>query len=342
VVLARPHGYDASTFWSQELSRRPTNLGCPASVRRNVADVRTADDSWDIVTGVGATALAVASMRAIEARKPEPIARDDYAQHFVAATAQQAPIFTEMLNDPAIAAEADVAVFSSYVGARTRYFDDFFTQAGAAGIRQAVILAAGLDVRGYRRGWVPGTSLYELDLPKVLEFKTDVLAEHGVAATTSVHALPVDLRDDWPTVLTAAGFDPAQPSAWLAEGLLPFLPGAAQDLLFQRVAELSAPGSRFAVEDFAPPGAGASQMGDAMAEGGTLHRMFASFTDGSADPSSLSFGDERADTVTWLQQRGWTVSPTTAGELLAAYGRAGDDDFTNSMGKSRYFTAVLR
>jgi methyltransferase (TIGR00027 family) len=279
-------------------------------------------------------------MRAIEARKPDPIARDDYAQHFVAATARQAPIFSEMLNDPVIAAEDDVAVFSSYLGARTRYFDEYFSSAGAAGIRQAVILAAGLDVRAYRLPWAPGTAVYELDLPKVLEFKAQVLAEHGISPTAALHALPVDLRDDWPAALTAAGFDPNQPSAWLAEGLLPFLPGAAQDLLFERVEKLSAPGSRFAVEDFAPPGGGASRMGNAMVAGGALHRMFASFTDGSADPSRLWFGDERADTVDWLRQHGWTVQPTTAGELLAQYGRVGTDDLTNQMGRSRYFTAV--
>lgn len=306
-----------------------------------MAVVRTADDSWDIVTSVGATALAVATMRAIEARKPDPIARDEYARHFVAATAGQAPIFTEMLDDPAIAAEADVAVFSSYLGARTRYFDEFFAAAGEAGVRQAVILAAGLDVRGYRLPWASGTTLYELDLSAVLEFKSAVLAQHGVAARTTVRSLPVDLRDDWPAVLVAAGFDATRPTAWLAEGLLPFLPGAAQDLLFERVGQLSAPGSRFAVEDFAPPGAGASGMGEAMAVGGALHRMFAAFTDGSADPSILWFGDQRGDPVTWLTQRGWTVHPTTAGELLVRYGRAGDDALTTSMGKSRYFTAVL-
>ncbi|WP_370069052.1 class I SAM-dependent methyltransferase [Mycobacterium sp. MAA66] len=303
--------------------------------------VRSVDDSWDIVTSVGATALAVAAMRAIEARKPDAIARDEYAQHFVAATAGQAPIFTEMLGDPAIAAENDVVVFSSYLGARTRYFDEFFAAAGTAGIRQAVILAAGLDVRGYRLEWPAGTTLYELDLPKVLQFKGDVLGQHGITPNTTVRTLAVDLRDDWPAALIEAGFDRTQPTAWLAEGLLPFLPGAAQDLLFQRVMDLSAPGSCFAVEDFAPLGGGASQMGAAMTEGGAVHRMFASFTDGSADPSALWFGDERADTVEWLRQHGWAISTVTARELLVRYGHTRDDDLTDQMGRSRYFTAVL-
>jgi methyltransferase (TIGR00027 family) len=128
---------------------------------------RSAGDSWDIVTSVGATALAVATMRAIEARKHAPLARDDYAQHFVAATAAQAPVFSELLNDPAVAEEPDVDMFSRGMGARTRYFDEFFAAAGAAGIRQVVLLAAGLDVRGYRLPWPTGTTVYEVDLPKV-------------------------------------------------------------------------------------------------------------------------------------------------------------------------------
>ncbi|WP_078294089.1 class I SAM-dependent methyltransferase [Mycobacterium sp. D16R24] len=306
---------------------------------------RTEGDTWDIVTSVGATALIVSAMRAVEARKAEPLARDDYAQHFVAATKVEAPIFSELLEDPAVAQEPDVQLFSSYLGARTKYFDDFFVAAGDAGARQAVILAAGLDVRGYRLPWAPGTTVYELDLPKVLEFKKRVLDEHGARATATVHGLHVDLRDDWPAALSAAGFDPTQPTAWLAEGLLPFLPGAAQDLLFQRIVDLSAPGSRVAVEDFGAPGTQADRMSNAMEkEDGALQRIFKSIVEEDAPPSSLWFGDEREDPAQWLTGRGWTVEATTAGELLKRYNRAplaGEHELTDAMGQSRYFSAVL-
>ncbi|CMC59026.1 Putative S-adenosyl-L-methionine-dependent methyltransferase [Mycobacterium tuberculosis] len=56
--------------------------------------------------------------------------------------------------------------------------------------------------------------------------------------------VPVDLRRDWPTPLRQAGFDPNQPSTWLAEGLLAFLPPDAQDRLLDNITALSAPGSR--------------------------------------------------------------------------------------------------
>jgi len=306
---------------------------------------RTEGDTWDIVTSVGATALIVSAMRAVEARKPDPLARDEYAQHFVAATKVEAPIFSELLEDSAVAAEPDVQLFSSYLGARTKYFDEFFLAAGESGIRQAVILAAGLDVRGYRLPWVAGTTVYELDLPKVLEFKKQVLDEQGARATATVHELHVDLRDDWPLALKAAGFDPSLPTAWLAEGLLPFLPGAAQDLLFQRIVDLSAPGSRVAVEDFGAPGNQADRMSNAMEkEDGALQRIFKSIIEEDAAPSSLWFGDEREDPAQWLTSHGWTVEATTAGELLKRYNRAplaGQHELTDAMGQSRYFTAVL-
>lgn len=306
---------------------------------------RTDGDTWDIVTSVGATALIVSAMRAVEARKPDPLARDEYAQHFVAATKVEAPIFSELLEDSAVAAEPDVQLFSSYLGARTKYFDEFFLAAGEAGVRQAVILAAGLDVRGYRLSWAAGTTVYELDLPKVLEFKKQVLDEQGARATATVHELHVDLRDDWPLALKAAGFDPSLPTAWLAEGLLPFLPGAAQDLLFQRIVDLSASGSRVAVEDFGAPGNQADRMSNAMEnEDGALQRIFKSITEEDAAPSSLWFGDEREDPAQWLTNHGWTVEATTAGELLKRYNRAplaGQHELTDAMGQSRYFTAVL-
>lgn len=303
-----------------------------------------ADRDWDIVSSVGATALGAATMRAIEARKSEPLVRDDYAQYFVAATATEAPAFSEVLGDPDAAAQPDLALFSSYLGARTKYFDDFYLAASEAGLTQAVILASGLDVRGYRLHWAPGTTVYELDLPKVLDFKQRVLARHGVTATTAtVLALPVDLRDDWPAALTAAGFDDTQPTAWLAEGLLPFLPGAAQDLMFDRIASLSAPGSRFAIEDFEASGNQATQLDDAIPEGGALRRMMTAAA-GDTQPTIPASVESRNDPASWLSARGWTVEATTARDVLVQTGRApllGEDPLTDLMGNARYLTAVL-
>ena len=135
-----------------------------------------------------------------------------------------------------------------YMASRTAFFDEFFIDATEAGVRQVVILAAGLDSRSWRLPWPDGVTVYELDQPKVLEFKSSTLRERGAQPTANLVSVPVDLRQDWPTALRQAGFDPAAPSAFTAEGLLPFLPSAAQDLLFERIQSLTAVGSQVAVE----------------------------------------------------------------------------------------------
>ena len=131
---------------------------------------------------------------------------------------------------------------------RTRHFDTLFTDAAAAGVRQAVILAAGLDARAYRLPWPDGTTVYELDQPEVIAFKSENARGTGRRAEGDRRPIAIDLRDDWPKALRDNGFDPTQPTAWIAEGLLIYLPPEAQDLLFDRIDELSAPGSRVATE----------------------------------------------------------------------------------------------
>ena len=131
---------------------------------------------------------------------------------------------------------------AGYAASRTKWFDEFFIAAGAGGIDQAVILAAGLDARAWRLPWNAGSVVYEIDQPKVLAFKTETL--HSRGADPVDHAtspVPVDLRHDWPKALREAGFDPSEPTAWAAEGLLPYLPADGQDLLFERIAEPQRP-----------------------------------------------------------------------------------------------------
>src|SRR5262245_39944314 len=163
---------------------------------------RTDDDSWDINEGVGATALGVAWSRAQEATSEHPLFIDRFAQMFVDAAVERgwwAPP-TYMLER--------VRSIGDYAASRTKWFDEFFIAAGANGIDQAVILAAGLDARAWRLPWLGNTSLYEIDQPKVLEYKSATLAAHGVEPSVSRYvAVPVDLRQDWPKALDDAGFD---------------------------------------------------------------------------------------------------------------------------------------
>src|SRR5882757_512090 len=177
----------------------------------------TQQADWDIVTDVGITALGVAAARAIESHRENRLMSDPYAELFIAAARPPMPMPTrpeETTQDSPWSAMAD------YLAVRSRYFDEFFAAAPTA---QAVLLASGLDVRGYRLDWPDGAVVYELDVPKVLQFKQNVLGDHGVAARADIRHVTVDLRDDWPTALLRAGFDQSAPTAWLAEGLLPFL-----------------------------------------------------------------------------------------------------------------------
>ena len=217
---------------------------------------RTADDSWNIATSVGATAVMVALARAAETASADPLIRDQFAELLVS-TPELEGVREQVAAwwaGPDPDDDADFTVDSqqmiNYQAVRTHFFDAYFAEATAAGMRQVVILAAGLDSRAYRLAWPDDTVVYEIDLPKVLEYKAETLAGHGATPVAELRPVPVDLRHDWPQALRDAGFDPTRPTAWLAEGLLPFLPGSAQEAMFASIDTLSGSGSWVAVEIF--------------------------------------------------------------------------------------------
>ena len=217
---------------------------------------RTHDDSWDLASSVGATATMVATSRALASQGPEPLLDDPFAAPLVRAVGL-AP-FVRIL-DGDVSLEDDPALNrktrTEQMTVRTRFFDDFFISAAEAGVRQAVILASGLDTRAYRLPWPDGTTVYEIDQPQVIEFKTSTLAGLGATPTAELRTIAIDLREDWPAALRAGGFDVDQPTAWSAEGLLPYLPSDAQDRLFDNITALSAAGSQLATEHVGDPNA---------------------------------------------------------------------------------------
>ncbi|MDT5250360.1 MAG: hypothetical protein QOJ28_2994, partial [Mycobacterium sp.] len=210
---------------------------------------RTDNDTWDLASSVGATATAVAASRAAASQGPDPLLDDPYAEPLVRAVGVEH--FVKIV-DGELTAEDDPVLnrqaMNEQITVRTRFFDDFFTAATSSGIRQAVILASGLDTRAYRLAWPAGTTVFELDQPDVITFKTRTLAELGAEPTAQRRTVAIDLRDDWPKALLDSGFDPKQPTAWIAEGLLVYLPPEAQDRLLDAITELSTPGSRVATE----------------------------------------------------------------------------------------------
>jgi methyltransferase (TIGR00027 family) len=278
---------------------------------------RTDDDSWDITEGVGQTALGVAMARAHEATSECPLFTDPYAQLFLDAAAergwQRPPPY--MINR--------IRAISAYAASRTKWFDEFFVAAGASGIEQAVILAAGLDSRAWRLPWVDGSVVYEIDQPKVLAFKTQTLAEHDVRPGASRYvAVPADLRHDWPKALRDAGFDPSAPTAWAAEGLLPYLPADAQDLLFEHIHRHSARDSRIAVESFGADFFDPEYLAGRREQLCQMRQLAgATDDDGVPDTQDLWFIEERSDVAAWLTERCWDVTVVDAAELMTRYGR---------------------
>jgi methyltransferase (TIGR00027 family) len=221
---------------------------------------------------------------------------------------------------------------------RTKFFDEFFVEATNAGIRQAVILASGLDARAYRLAWPAGTVVYEVDQPQVIEFKTRTLAELGAAPTADRRVVAVDLRDDWPTALRTAGFDPNQPTAWSAEGLLGYLPPEAQDRLLDTITELSAPGSRLATESAANPEPGDEELlkerMQTISERWRAHGF-------DLDMAGLIYLGDRNEAAPYLSDRGWRMDNISIAELFEANGLEPLTDDDMRMGEMLYSSGTL-
>ena len=300
-------------------------------------------DTWDLASSVGATATMVAAARAVATRSANPLINDQFAEPLVRAVGID--FFAKMaggeldprdLNDD----EANgLRRFADAMAIRSEYFDNFFRGATAAGIRQAVILASGLDSRAYRLPWPPGTSVFEVDQPQVIEFKTATLAGLGAQPTADRRAVAVDLRDNWPSSLKQAGFDPAQRTAWIAEGLLGYLPAEAQDRLLDQITELSAPGSRFATE-------GLLHINDLHEP--ELRRRMQRQSDRwhehgfDLDMAALVYFDRRTDVATYLAGRGWETVGSSGTDLLAEHGLPPIDPDDAPFGDVVYLSSVLK
>ncbi|MEV6070623.1 SAM-dependent methyltransferase [Nocardia sp. NPDC052001] len=297
--------------------------------------MRTDDDSWDITESVGATAIGVAAMRAYETGREDAVFQDPYAGKLVGAVGSDS--WTRMLRgqdqDLRETGGAFIrGVMGYFLIARTLYFDRYFADAMDVGVRQFVILASGLDARAYRMQWPSGSVVFELDLPKVLEFKANALADEPIGVDR--REVPVDLRQDWPKALRDKGFDPNQPTAWLAEGLLRYLPGEAQDRLLANVAELSAPGSRMALNigtgERAVSDEFRKRRAEALAQAGLR-----------VDLEQLWYPWEgRTDPRTWFALHSWLVREGDPVALLEAHGRTVPEAALPDMGNHILMTAI--
>jgi methyltransferase (TIGR00027 family) len=305
---------------------------------------RTDNDTWDLASSVGATATMVAAARAMASTAEDALIDDPFAEPLVRAVGVD--FFTRLVTGELRAEDLDsdsesvgMQRMTDNMAVRTKFFDEFFLGATEGGIRQAVILASGLDSRAYRLTWPAGTTVYEIDQPDVIEFKTRTLAELGAEPRAERRAVAMDLRYDWPSALIEAGFDPNQPTAWSAEGLLGYLPPDAQDRLLDAITELSAPGSRVAVEsvpniDPADHEKAVERM-QAASERWRDHGF-------DLDFAELIYLGDRNEAASYLGDHGWQLNRQNVKDLFAANGlQPLDDEDVGNFGELQYVSGVL-
>jgi methyltransferase (TIGR00027 family) len=308
---------------------------------------RTDNDTWDLASSVGATATMVAAARAMATTAANPLINDPFAEPLVRAVGVD--FFTRLVTGELRPEDLDndsesvgMQRMADSMAVRTKFFDEFFVAATGGGIRQAVILASGLDSRAYRLDWPAGTTVYEIDQPDVIEFKTRTLADLGAEPTANRRTVAMDLRYDWPSALIEEGFDPNQPTAWSAEGLLGYLPPDAQDRLLDTITELSAPESRVAVESV--PNIDLSNHEKA------IERMQAASARWRDHGFDLDFAElvylgDRNEAAGYLGDHGWHISRNTAKELFATNGLPPlpeDDEGAGNFAELQYVIGVLK
>ncbi|MFD2470133.1 SAM-dependent methyltransferase [Amycolatopsis silviterrae] len=290
-------------------------------------------DTWDLASSVGATATMAAAARAIATREDSSLFSDRFAEPLVQAVGVD--LLAKLATGETASGALVGQIWIDAAKIRGKFYDEFFL---SAGLPQAVILASGLDSRAYRLPWPAGTVVYEVDQPPVVEFKAATLAELGAEPTADRRAVAIDLRDDWPAALRAAGFDPARPTAWSAEGLLGYLPPEAQDRLLDTITELSAPGSRVATENRPNP-----RPGDEDKTKERLDRISEQWRGEGfdTDMTRLRYFGERNEAEPYLAGLGWAMEGTTVRDLFAANGLPPLQDDDLRMGDLRYISGVL-
>lgn len=276
---------------------------------------RAHDDNWDLASSVGATATMVAAGRALATKDPRGLINDPFAEPLVRAVGLD--FFTKLIDG-----ELDIATTGNLspgraqamidgIAVRTKYFDDYFRTATDGGVRQVVILAAGLDARAYRLPWPAGTVVYEIDQPQVIDFKTTTLAGIGAKPTAIRRTVYIDLRADWPAALQAAGLDSTAPTAWLAEGMLIYLPPDPRT-----GCSTTAPNSVLRAARSLPNLSRALWISTQAG----YEKWRIRFHGVDIDMASLVYSGERSHVVDYLRAKGWDVEGTVRTDLFRRNG----------------------
>jgi methyltransferase (TIGR00027 family) len=165
------------------------------------------------------TALSVALRRAVHQLHEVPLVFDDPigARILCQTHAARLPAMIESRNEPFSLA------LRAFLVARSRYAEDRLHAAVAAGVRQYVLLGAGLDTFACRNPH-PQLRVFEVDHPATQQWKRELLEASGVTIPANLSYAPVDFEvQTLSAQLAIAGFDASAPAffAWL--GVVPYL-----------------------------------------------------------------------------------------------------------------------
>jgi N-methyltransferase len=247
---------------------------------------------------LGSTALSVAACRATESNRIDAWFHDELALHVLATAATPPALSSGLVR---------------WVAVRTRFLDELLDEAVGDGVRQIVIVGAGLDARAYRLALPRDLTVFEIDHAEVISFKQQLLDELELISTCRRWVVVADLvTDDWLQRLTDVGWSPTQPTAWVAEGLLVYLNHEERTQLVTQLAAASGIGS-------------------------VLGATLSTRTDSLAHP--LWHPAAAADPFDWLADCGWRATIQTMAEASAAFGRPIPPPFDTST-KGRLVRAV--
>ncbi len=261
-------------------------------------------DAIKLPSGVGFTAIQVAAERERESCRPDALFTDPVAAALVAQVKRDGGPGGPA---PRLSSEAQW-LYGDFAALRTHFIDGQILSAVRT-LSQVVILAAGLDGRGYRLSWPAGARVFELERAEVLDFKRQVVERAKLPPAVEVVPVAGDIGQDWPQLLRAAGFAAERPTVWLLEGILNYLDADAGDRLVAQVSAVSAPSSRllavYAVGDLTAVAARAGRDGDPDIV--TLKKLW------KAGPSVAPDA--------WLPRHGWQVETTTVAAWAERLGR---------------------
>jgi methyltransferase (TIGR00027 family) len=254
------------------------------------------------MTPVGSTARWVAANRALETASATPLFTDAYARElagepgFAMLTAVRSAISGATFTGP-----------DPYLSIRTRFFDDRMLSAvRESSLRQAVILAAGMDARAFRLDWPSDLVLYEVDRDEVFDHKEAVLARLDAAPRCDRRIVRADLGGEWAATLVAAGFDVSRPAAILVEGLLYYLDARAAVDVLETIGRLTSEGSWIGIDLVNPQLLSSPYFATYLTK---LRELGCPWTFGVDEPDAF------------LAEHGWKTRVLTPGEPGANYER---------------------